>query len=153
MPAPVEIQKATLSKFIDAWERWNADDFIGLWSDSFTFKVLPFSDEKPTRPRDKIEPMYRNFIGTLTNYKLDVKYVVHDAANGKACIYAVASADAPCGNYNNEQAIFISFSEGGDKIETLEEVNDNAFRKEWDPKCHAYWGYGKPPKAKEVAGS
>ncbi|KAG6116499.1 hypothetical protein E4U13_001830 [Claviceps humidiphila] len=118
MPAPVEIQKATLSKFIDAWERWNADDFIGLWSDSFTFKVLPFSDEKPTRPRDKIGPMYRNFIGTLTNYK----------------------------------AIFISFSEGGDKIETLEEVNDNAFRKEWDPKCHAYWGYGKPPKAKEVAG-
>ncbi|KAG6182130.1 hypothetical protein E4U36_003534 [Claviceps purpurea] len=117
MPAPVEIQQATLSKFIDAWERWNADDFIGLWSDSFTFQVLPFSDGKPIRPRDIIAPMYRNFIETLTNYK----------------------------------ALFITFSESGDKIESLEEVNDNAFRKEWDPKCHEYWRYGQPLKEKAVA--
>ncbi|KAG6064156.1 hypothetical protein E4U32_000502 [Claviceps aff. humidiphila group G2b] len=63
--------------------------------------------------------------------QLDVKHIVHDASKGKACIYAVARANAPCGDYKNEQAIFITFSESGDKIETMEEMNDNAFRKEW----------------------
>ncbi|KAG6116500.1 hypothetical protein E4U13_001831 [Claviceps humidiphila] len=153
MPAPAEIQQATLRKFVDAWKKWDADEFIGLWSDSFTFKVLPLSDGKPTRPRDKVAPLYKNLIETLTDYKLDVKHIVHDASKGKACIYAVARANAPCGDYKNEQAIFITFSESGDKIETMEEMNDNAFRKEWDSKYHAYHGYGQPPKAKAAAGS
>ncbi|KAG6015672.1 hypothetical protein E4U41_004578 [Claviceps citrina] len=153
MPPPADVQKATLDKFIDAWARWHADDFIALWSDGLTFTELPFSSGKPTRPRDKLEPRYRLLMSTLTNYKLDVKHVVHDTARAKACIYGVVRADAPCGAYANEQALFIAFDESGERVDRIEEMNDSAFRKEWDPKYYELIGFGQPPKAKAKGGA
>ncbi|KAG5975002.1 hypothetical protein E4U55_007907 [Claviceps digitariae] len=140
------VQKATLEKFIDAWGRWHADDFIGLWSDDFSFTTLPFSAGKPTRKRDKVEPRYRQLMEALTNYKLNVKYVVHDPERRKACVYATMRADAACGEWVNEQALFIAFDESGEKVVRIEEMNDNAFRKEWDPKYYEMMGFGQPPK-------
>ncbi|KAG6016313.1 hypothetical protein E4U43_003922 [Claviceps pusilla] len=156
------VQKATLDKFIDAWARWHPDDFIGLWSDDFVFTTLPFSAGKPSRGRDKVEPRFRMLMRTLTNYRalpraenkvlaliipqLNVKYIVHDPHNRKACIYAVVRADAPCGAYVNEQALFLAFDESGEKVVRIEEMNDSAFRKEWDLKYYALHGIGVPPR-------
>ncbi|KAG6007653.1 hypothetical protein E4U21_005734 [Claviceps maximensis] len=146
-PPSHTIQKATLEKFIDAWGRWHPDDFIGLWSDDFTFTTLPLSAGRPTWKRDEIEPRYRLFMETLTNYKLDVKYVVHDSARRKACIYAVVTADAACGAYVNEQALFLKFDESGEKVTRIEELNDHAFRMEWDAKYYELIGVQEPSSA------
>jgi hypothetical protein len=70
MPAPAEVQAATLKKFIQGWSKWTPEDFLATWSDDLTFTTLPFSYGKPTRERAQLEPRYLMLMSTLTNYKV-----------------------------------------------------------------------------------
>lgn len=83
---------------------------------------------------------------TLTNLELTIHNVVHDTAQGKAAIYAVVKADTPFAEYKNEQAVFLTFDESGEKVCRIEEMNDTAFRKDWDPKYYKHIGWGQPTK-------
>ncbi len=74
---------------------------------------------------------------------------MHDSARGKAAIYATIKADTSFGPYNNEQAVFISFDESGEKVNKIEEMNDTAFRKEFDPKYYQHIGWGTSKQAKQ----
>ena len=74
---------------------------------------------------------------------------MHDTALGKAAIYALTKADTAFGPYENEQAVYISFDESGDKVNKIEEMNDTAYRKEWDPQYYKHIGWGQPPQAKQ----
>ncbi|KAG6108280.1 hypothetical protein E4U31_007813 [Claviceps sp. LM219 group G6] len=58
MPAPAESQPATLRKFVDAWKKWDADEFIVRWE----------ADEA-TGQGCGVAPLYKNLIETLTDYK------------------------------------------------------------------------------------
>ena len=69
MPAATEVQAATLQKFIKGWGEWTPD-FLSSWSDDLAFTPLPFSMGKPTRPREKLEPLYLRLISTLKNYQV-----------------------------------------------------------------------------------
>ncbi|ORX99968.1 hypothetical protein BCR34DRAFT_606450 [Clohesyomyces aquaticus] len=134
MPAPAEAQAATLERFIKAWGKWTPQ-FLEEWSEDLTFSTLPFSYGKPTRTRAQVQERYLLLIATPTNFQLKIHNVAHDASQGKAAIYAFTKADTAFGPYENEQAVFISFDESGQKVNKIEEMNDTAFRKEWDPKC------------------
>lgn len=48
--------------------------------------------------------------------------------------------------YINEQATFIWFDESGEKVTKIEEMNDTAFRRDWEPKYYVHIGWGQPPK-------
>jgi hypothetical protein len=54
MPAPAQVQAATLERFVDAWKRWNADDMIAVFADDFTQVTLPFGLNVPEKTRGAV---------------------------------------------------------------------------------------------------
>ncbi|KAK2594648.1 hypothetical protein QQS21_007624 [Conoideocrella luteorostrata] len=140
MPAPAQVQKATIDKFLSSWINGNAEDTIALWSDDFHQRLLPFSLEQPTQSRAHAEVVYTKLVASLTNWKVDIKHIVHDAAKGTAAIYATSSADTPLPGekWTNEYSVFLSLSEDGQKISDLQEMVDSAFYKQFFPKFRKY---------------
>lgn len=65
--------------------------------------------------------------------------MVHDAAKGKAVIYAISQADTSLGmEWRNECATFVTLDESGEKIVKLEEMVDSAFMKAFFPIFQKY---------------
>ncbi|KAG6358774.1 hypothetical protein INS49_012293 [Diaporthe citri] len=138
MPAPAEVQAATLDEFIKGWEGWTPRGFLDTWSNSCTQKTLPFSANVPTRTKDHTEHLFPILMSLLTDFQLTVHNVVHDVANGKAAIYAFTKANTPVGPYQNEHALFLWFNEDGKKVEKIEEMFDGVFMKDFMPKLEKH---------------
>ena len=142
--APATVQAATLERFIAGWRKWTPEDFLTTWTDDCELIILPFSFGKPKRTRAQVEGRYRILMENLKNLQLTIHNIVHDTAQGKAAIYAIVEADTDFEPYVNEQAVFITFDKSGEKVCKIEEMNDTAFRKEWDPKYYKHIGWGQP---------
>ncbi|KAK4233719.1 hypothetical protein C8A03DRAFT_47798 [Achaetomium macrosporum] len=140
MPAPAHIQAATLGKFLAAWNDQNAQDTIALWSDDFKQRLLPLSLGTPVQSRAEAEAIYPKLTGSLTNWKLEIREIVHDTARGTAAVYATSQADTPLPGekWTNEYALFLSFTEDGTKVSRLEEMVDTAFYRHFFPKFQQY---------------
>jgi hypothetical protein len=70
MPAPAEIQAATLDKFLTAWKNQAAQDTIALWSDDFKQQLLPYSLGLPSHNRAKAAIVYPKLMGSLKNWQV-----------------------------------------------------------------------------------
>ncbi|OKL55331.1 hypothetical protein UA08_09370 [Talaromyces atroroseus] len=140
MPAPAQIQKETIDKFLEAWGNSKAQDTMDLWSDDFEQQLLPFSLQQPVRQREHVELLYPALVSNLTNWKVDIKHIVHDADNGTAAVYATSSADTPVPEekWTNEFSIFMTLTEDGLKVKKLEEMVDSAFYQRFFPKFQKY---------------
>ncbi|KAM5444833.1 hypothetical protein MferCBS31731_000288 [Microsporum ferrugineum] len=145
MSTSAEAQAITLKKYIEGWGKWTPEDITETWADNVTFTTLPLSCGKPTRERPGFEKRYLLLIGTLKNFQLTVHHVVHDVAQRKAAIYAASTADTDFGPYANEQTHFITFDEKGEKVTSIAEMNDTAFRAEFEPKYYKHIGFAVPP--------
>ncbi|GIJ86546.1 hypothetical protein Asppvi_005435 [Aspergillus pseudoviridinutans] len=110
MPAPAPIQAATLQRFILAWKKWNAQEWISTFSDDFEQVTLP----------------------------LTIRHVIHDPGNNKAAIYAVSKGNLPWGDWNLEYSAFVTFTEDGEKVAKVEEMLDTAFLQDFRPKYEKY---------------
>jgi hypothetical protein len=64
--------------------------------------------------------------------------VVHDSERSKAAIFAVATGDTGFGDFQNEYACFLDFSETGEKIIKLDEFMDSAFLMKFYPDFRKY---------------
>ncbi|KAG7038467.1 S-adenosyl-L-methionine-dependent methyltransferase [Colletotrichum scovillei] len=131
-------QAATIEKFIDGWKRWNASEMLAVFADDFTQVTLPFGLGVPERKRDAVERALPALVGIVSNYKLTIHEVLHDAAKSKAAVYAVSTGESPFGPWEMEYAAFLHFSKAGDKIVRLEEMLDSAFTKDFAPKFQKY---------------
>jgi hypothetical protein len=70
MPASLEIQAATLEKFIQGWVGWTPDGFLATWSDDCTQRTLPFSFDAPIRDRPHVEHFFPILMSLLSNFKV-----------------------------------------------------------------------------------
>lgn len=70
MPAPAEVQAATLEKFIKGWSGWTADGFLASWSNDCTQTTLPFSSAVPVRTRAHTEKLFPVLMSVLTNFQV-----------------------------------------------------------------------------------
>lgn len=70
MPAPADVQTATLNKFLAAWETNDIEATVALWSDDFTQQLLPLSLGIPENSRAKAEIAYPRLMKNLTNWKV-----------------------------------------------------------------------------------
>jgi hypothetical protein len=70
MPAPAEVQAATLAKFIQGWEEWTPESFLAMWSDDCTQQNLPFSSQSPVKNRAHVEQLFPILMSLLTNFKV-----------------------------------------------------------------------------------
>ncbi|KAJ5592629.1 monooxygenase AgnL5 [Penicillium hordei] len=147
MPAPEKTQAATLEKFIDAWKRWDAQEWLALFSDGFTQVTLPLGLGIPSRPRAQVAQVLPALMATVKSYELTVRHVVHDAANNKAAIYASSKGTLPWGKWQMDYAAFLTFSEAGDKVDAVEEMLDTARLQEFGPKFGEYLAANGGPVA------
>jgi hypothetical protein len=71
MPAPADIQAATLNKFLAAWREGSAPDTMALWSDDFKQRLLPLSlGESSFRSRDQAALFYPGLVESLRNWEV-----------------------------------------------------------------------------------
>lgn len=66
---------------------------------------------------------------------------MHDAPQGKAVVYASSRADTPFSDgfqWTNEYAVFLSFSEDGERVVRNDEMVDTAFYREFFPRFQAH---------------
>ena len=68
MPAPAEVQAATLEKFIQGWAGWTPDGFLANWSEDCTQKTLPFSSGVPIRTRPDTEQLFPVLMSLMSNF-------------------------------------------------------------------------------------
>ena len=64
--------------------------------------------------------------------------MVHNADKRKAAIYCMSEGTTPWGPWAMEYAVFVTFTETGDRVARLEEMLDSAFMKEFAPKFGQY---------------
>lgn len=63
---------------------------------------------------------------------------IHEATKNKAVIYAISTGKTPFGPWDMEYAMFLTFTEAGDRIARLEEMLDSAFMQQFVPKFQSY---------------
>ncbi|KKA17950.1 hypothetical protein T310_8109 [Rasamsonia emersonii CBS 393.64] len=138
MPAPAHVQAATLQRFLDAWKKWDAEEWLAVFADDFTQVTLPFGLGIPPRPRAQVEQVLPALVATVKSYELTVHHVIHDVEKNKAAVYASSKGALPWGPWELEYSVFITFSEAGDKVARLEEMMDSAFLRDFGPKFGQY---------------
>ncbi|KAJ5245024.1 hypothetical protein N7489_005120 [Penicillium chrysogenum] len=138
MPAPASTQAATLQRFISAWEKWEAQEWISTFSDDFQQVTMPLGLNIPPRTRKEVEVILPALMATVDSYELTIHHVVHDAEHNKAAVYATSKGLLPWGDWNLEYSIFITFTEDGEKVARLEEMLDTAFLQDFGPKFGKY---------------
>ncbi|KUJ13608.1 uncharacterized protein LY89DRAFT_622550 [Mollisia scopiformis] len=134
MSESADTQVSTLNGFITGWKNWKAEDMIASWSPECTQRALPFSLGHPPRSRAEVQFTLPKLMGIVSNHDLTIHEVVHDAARSKAVVYALSKGDTPFGEWRNEYAVFLTFSESGEQIIKFEEMVDSAFFNDFFPK-------------------
>ncbi|GIK06082.1 monooxygenase AgnL5 [Aspergillus viridinutans] len=153
MPAPALIQAATLQRFILAWKKWDAQEWISTFSDDFEHVTLPVGQGIPIRSRPDVELLLPALVATVESYELTIRHVIHDPGSNKAAIYAVSKGNLPWGDWNLEYSAFVSFTEDGKKVARLEEMLDTAFLQDFGPKYEKYLQDNGGPVAVAARGS
>nr|A0A411PQL6.1 RecName: Full=Monooxygenase AgnL5; AltName: Full=Agnestins biosynthesis cluster protein L5 [Paecilomyces divaricatus]QBG38883.1 hypothetical protein [Paecilomyces divaricatus] len=147
MPAPAEVQAATLQRFLAAWQKWDAQEWLDGFADDFTQITLPLSLGIPSRSRAEVEQVLPALVATVKSYQLTIRTVVHDPERNKAAVYALSTGTLPWGPWELEYSVFITFSEAGDQVAVLEEMMDSAFLQEFGPKFGQYLQANGGPRA------
>ena len=70
MPGTSKVQADTLKRFLDAWKRWNAEDWLAVFADDFTQVTLPAALGIPNRPRAQVEVMLPALVATVKSYEV-----------------------------------------------------------------------------------
>ena len=70
MPAPAPIQAATLQRFLNAWEKWDAKEFLAVFADDVTQVTMPFGLGIPARSRVQVEQTLPALIATVKSYQV-----------------------------------------------------------------------------------
>jgi ketosteroid isomerase-like protein len=157
MPAPAEVQLATLKRFITGWSNWSAAEMVETWTDDCLQVTLPTTLHHPPRDRTQVLGVLPLVQKVVTEYEvrpgvcamlaaallitlpqLTIRETVHDAAKNKAAVYAVSKANTPFGPWTNEYAVFFTFDESGERIARIEEFVDSAFLNDFFPKFQGY---------------
>ncbi|KAF2232858.1 hypothetical protein EV356DRAFT_517001 [Viridothelium virens] len=138
MSAPADIQAETLARFLNAWKKWSAEDWLNIFADDITQVTMPFALGIPSRSRAEVEQTLPALVAAVQSYELTIHNVIHDVQAGKAAVYALSKGKLPWGPWELEYAVFITFNKAGDKIACLEEMLDSAFLKDFGPKFGQY---------------
>jgi predicted Rdx family selenoprotein len=70
MPAPASTQAATLQRFISAWEKWEAQEWISTFSDDFQQVTMPLGLNIPPRTRKEVEVILPALMATVDSYEV-----------------------------------------------------------------------------------
>jgi hypothetical protein len=64
--------------------------------------------------------------------------VLHDREKGEAAIYAISKGVTPFGRWNMEYAVFLTFTESGEKISRIEEMLDSNHAQWFGPRLQEW---------------
>ena len=70
MDNPTEVQAATLQRFLEAWKKWDAQEWMAIFADDFTQVTLPFSLGVPNRTRAQVEVTLPALMAIVKSYEV-----------------------------------------------------------------------------------
>lgn len=70
MPAPAQVQAATLQQFLNAWKKWDAKEWLAIFADDFTQVTMPLGLGIPTRSRAEVEQVLPALVATVKSYEV-----------------------------------------------------------------------------------
>lgn len=70
MNPPASTQAATLQRFISAWKKWDAHEWISTFSEDFQQVTLPHSLNIPVRSRKEVEIVLPALVATVKSYQV-----------------------------------------------------------------------------------
>ena len=70
MPGPVDVQRATLDRFIAGWSNWSAAEMVETWTDDCTQSTLPSTLGHPPRSRSEVLVVLPLLQKLVTDYKV-----------------------------------------------------------------------------------
>nr|POE70858.1 hypothetical protein CFP56_74310 [Quercus suber] len=68
MPAPADVQAATLQTFMDAWTRWDATEYLNVLDRDFTQVMMPCNMEIPPRSLAEVKQVLPTLMGIVKNF-------------------------------------------------------------------------------------
>lgn len=77
MPAPAHVQAATLNKFLEAWKKWDASEWLATFSSDFEQVSLPFSMGMPARSRAEVDLILPKLMESVTNYQVSCHIIAN----------------------------------------------------------------------------
>ncbi len=77
MPAPADVQRATLDRFIAGWSNWSAAEMVEPWTEDCTQVTLPFSLNHPPRTRAQVEVTLPLVQKVVTGYEVSKNTTAH----------------------------------------------------------------------------
>lgn len=92
MPAPAEIQAATLDEFIKGWEGWTPRGFLDTWSNSCTQKALPFSANVPIQTKEHMEHLFPILMSLLTDFQVRRSFMSNNSVHLKRMFHSQMSS-------------------------------------------------------------
>ena len=64
------VQAATLQRFLHAWEKWDAEEFLAVFANDFTQVTLPLGLGIPTKSRAEVEQVFPALIAVVKSYQV-----------------------------------------------------------------------------------
>ncbi|OAG00743.1 uncharacterized protein CC84DRAFT_1190701 [Paraphaeosphaeria sporulosa] len=136
--------KDTAKAVIDGYNAWNIDRILAYRRPGFQHQVLASSMGRTAKSNDEnraylttIMPLYSNF--TLSAFRtritglwlkrpqVTVLEEIYDAETHTCIIHASSKAETEIGQYGNEYALILTFTEDGKHVTRFEEFVDSAY--------------------------
>lgn len=70
MSGPSDLQAQTLERFIEAWQKWSAEDMLECFSSDVQQRSMPLSLGIPARQRKEVEAVLPKLVQVVDNYKV-----------------------------------------------------------------------------------
>ncbi|KAF4553278.1 Hypothetical protein D9617_7g030050 [Elsinoe fawcettii] len=124
-------REATLQAYLKAFQTYDAKAMIATFSDDVVQRILPGSLGLPPRDKTEIERALPSIEKAISNHKLEIRGIIRDFSQNRACVYVLSTADTPVGPWNNESVCFFQFNDAGDKIVNINEFMDAVFMQQY----------------------
>ena len=70
MSGPSDVQIQTLERFIEAWQKWSAEDMLECFSSDVRQRSMPLSLGIPARQRKEVEAVLPKLVQVVHNYEV-----------------------------------------------------------------------------------
>ncbi|KAL5396859.1 hypothetical protein PMIN03_012930 [Paraphaeosphaeria minitans] len=120
-------QKDTAKAVIDAYNAWDIDRILAYRTPDCQHQVLPASMGRAAKSNDEYRAYLSTIMPLFSNFTVAVLQEIHDAETHTCIIHASSKAETEIGQYGNEYALILTFTEDGKQVTSFEEFVDSAY--------------------------